>query len=116
MPRRKQIYVTAMTSQVIVPEMAVRLTRNKKTFSAEELRPRNARQPKDHEKRTEMYGTPVRLVVLKMRGAWPCVARECSVREVRKTSELAAESAEVRMAALMMEGKTLIPAAWMAMT
>lgn len=60
------------------------------------MRPRKARQPKDQEKRTEMYGTPVQLVVLKMRGVWPCVAGECSVREMRKMSGSAAESTKVK--------------------
>lgn len=96
--------------------MAVRLTRKLNTFSAEELRLRNARQPKDQEKRTARYGTPALFVRLKNLGAWPWVAMVWRVREVVKTSELAADRADVRMAPLMMDGRILMPAAWIAMT
>lgn len=61
-------------------------------------------------------GRPLLIVLAKMRGAWPSHAMPYSVRDAAYKSELPAEKAAMRMTALMMLGRALMPARWMPMT
>lgn len=60
---------------------------------------------------TAYQGVPKRLHFMKIFGAWPSALRPYSVREARKIQAEPEEIADVQTTALMMEGRTLIPAA-----
>jgi len=68
------------------------------------------------QKATEMNGRPPFVTLLKILGAWPRMDRPNKTREEEYRKLFPAEKALVRTAALMMCGRTLIPARLMAMT
>ncbi|KAH3679093.1 hypothetical protein WICMUC_001289 [Wickerhamomyces mucosus] len=62
------------------------------------------------------YGKPLLLVFKKMAGACFLTAKANRVLEPPTKAVLETEKAEVKTAALMISGKTLIPAVWIATT
>ena len=65
---------------------------------------------------TATIGKPLLVQYAQILGAWPRNARPYSTREDEKRKELPAEKADVKMHALMMWGRTLIPERVIAMT
>ena len=66
--------------------------------------------------KTHQMGKPFFVQVRRNPGAWPMHAKPYMIRDAAYKREFPAENAEVKMAALMMEGRTLIPAFLMAIT
>lgn len=85
-------------------------------MALEELAFRNTKPQMIVHRMSEVHGTPIQLTRLNIRGALPWIARPYSVREPIYRSEFAAESTNMRIAALMMWFKTLIPASVVAKT
>lgn len=65
---------------------------------------------------TAMMGNPFFVHLAKIRGAWPRRASPYKIRDEVNKKLLPAENALVKTPALMMWGKTLIPALLMAIT
>lgn len=76
----------------------------------------NANHAKQDVAKTAMIGNPLLVHLVKMIGACPRNARPYKIRDEQYRKELPAEKAEVKMAALMMEGRTVMPALVIAMT
>jgi hypothetical protein len=68
------------------------------------------------QKATEINGRPPSVTRLKILGAWPWMERPNKIREEEYRTLLPAEKALVKAAALMMCGRTFIPARLTAMT
>jgi hypothetical protein len=65
---------------------------------------------------SETMGSPLEVVLARIRGAYPRRESPYSIRDAEYMSELPAEKAEVRIAALMILGRALMPARLKAMT
>ena len=76
----------------------------------------NDKNAKQLTKSTEMIGSPFFVQKVKIRGACPRSDRPYRIREAQKRNELLAEKAELKIAALMIEGSVLMPARLIAMT
>jgi hypothetical protein len=70
---------------------------------------RNTRAQNIVQKINAGYGTPIRLTLLKIAGAFPSTAKPYKVREPMYKSELAALITKMRIAALIIWLRTLIP-------
>lgn len=87
-----------------------------KTFAAESDKFMYAKGRKMAMKRVPTHGTPCLVVLTKIFGACPLTARANNVLAPAISPRLAAEKAEVKTAALMICGRTFIPALLMATT
>lgn len=87
-----------------------------KTVTAPEEVFMNAKKANALVKSTAARGRPFFVQYVKILGACPRRARPYNTREEEKRNELPAENAEVKMHALMMCGRTLMPERVMAMT
>lgn len=92
------------------PDVLVRLTNQLNTTAPELAQLRYAKAQKSEEPITAMYGTPYLLQRLKIAGALPLSASVYKDREDMYRKELPDDHAEVMMTALMMDGRTLMPA------
>jgi hypothetical protein len=124
-----------MITQPMKPPAAVKLTNQPKTVLApREMLMKDKRENKDYpflvqlvihydrtrtiltQKATEMSGSPAFVTRLKISGACPRMESPYKAREEEYRRLLPAEKALVKTAALIMCGRTLIPARFMAMT
>lgn len=105
-----------MTPHVKNPATVVKLVNHENTCSAELCTLIKHKNEKAPVVRTATTGRPAFVQYAKTFGAWPRVARPYRIRDAQNRKELDAESAEVKTAALMIDGSTLIPAREMAMT
>lgn len=113
---KKRRYATQITHQAIKPAVVTKLTSHKNACNEVVPSPKYANAPKQLANPTQTYGTPHLFTQRKKFGANPSRAKPCNVREARKVQLLPDEKAEVRMTALMIEGRTLIPARLKAIT
>jgi hypothetical protein len=105
-----------MTHQAISPAVVTRFTSHSNACNEVLPRPRYAKAPKHDANATQTYGTPHLLTLRKTFGANPSSARPWSVLLERKVQLLPDENAEVRITALMIDGRTFTPARLNAMT
>lgn len=96
--------------------MAVRLTNQPKTRPEPLFTPMYARSENTAQNTIDGKGNPFFVAYLKMLGAFPVSARPYNARDEVYKSEDAADHAEVRSAALITDGRPLIPAVLIAIT
>ena len=108
--------VTQITHQAINPAVVTIDTSQPNAVDAVVPSVMYASAPKSELTATQTCGTPHRLTHRKTRGAKPSRARPYIVLEARNVQLFPELKAEVRMTALMIDGKTLTPAASKAMT
>jgi hypothetical protein len=115
-PALKRRYVTAMQSHVMIPLSAVSCTRNEKMLAELEPAARNASKLKHQVVSTATQGLPHVVVFWNILGAVPLPAIEWRVRTDVKRSPIPADNLEIMMQEFMIDGRILMPAAWMAIT
>ena len=105
-----------MTSQPISPAIVVMLTNQPKT--TDELLPklRYTNGMNMSEAATAIYGVPNLLVRSSIWGACLSSARPYKVREARNTQAEPQLKADVHTTALIIDGRTLMPTRWKAIT
>lgn len=99
-----------MHIQVIAPNVDTKFTNQPNTLALLDETLRNTRAQNAVHRKRAGYGTPMRLTRAKIFGAWPWTARPYRVRVPMYKSEFAAERTKMRIAALMIWFRTLIPA------
>lgn len=115
-PLWNRMYVTLIPNQVIKPAMLVMFTNHWKTRFEPVVTPMNDRNENAIPHPIAASGSPRFVVNAKNRGAFPASASPYSAREDVYRSDDAADHAEVSSAALITEGRPLIPARRIAMT
>lgn len=103
-------------SQPIRPAIVVMLTNHPKTTLELLPKARYTSGVKIKLAATASHGVPNLFVFKNHLGAWPSSASPYKVRDARNMQELPQLKAEVQTTALMMLGRTLIPARWNAIT
>lgn len=105
-----------MQSQVKKPATVVKFTNQLNTWTEpldKFMKERKAKQPTV---RTAIIGRPCFVQYAKIFGACPRMARPYKIRDEQNRNELPAEKALVKIAALIIDGRTFIPARVKAMT
>lgn len=109
--------VTPVPNHVIRPAIAVMFANHPKSLFEPLLMPMYARRQKTEHSATDARGSPRRVVRANILGAFPEIASPYRAREDVYRSEDTADHAEVSSAALMTDGRPLMPpAVRMAMT
>ena len=98
------------------PAIVVMFTNQPKTIEASVLTTMYTRGLGMTLNATAYQGVPKLLHFMKIFGACPSALRPYNLRDARNIKAQPDEMAEVQTTALMIEGRTLIPAAWKAMT
>ena len=108
--------VKLIAPQVMKPAIVMMFVSHVNTDSAELCTLMNDKNAKAPEVRTATIGRPAFVQYAKTFGACPRIDRPYRIRDEQNRKELDAENAEVKTAALMIDGSTLIPERVIAMT
>jgi len=115
-PLRKKMAVRQIPSQLNIPETELMLENHPKTLDDPELTPMNDNNASRVETPMAYTGVPCLLTYPKILGACPVLAKPYKARDEVYMSEDPADQADVKKAALTIEGKALIPEIRIAMT